>query len=405
MRRINEPIDELKKQLEPTGVLAKALAGQAALERHLQQNEAMRRLTDPLRVVQERHDLLAASVGRLPPGLHEAMEAHRKMAEGPFAEMQRAMAQSPFAEMQRTLMAAHDATKAYGTFRLPPAAEIGLLTRDLAAYDAFSAATLGVGAPLAALTTMEAMRNPWLDIEQEIRSARALGDLVAIGRGVADLVPFEAGWTGSLRSLLGDWRDPIPSTASWSDRPARLSLYQERGLDPALTHFPPEAFEEAVELVGLREGQDQPLTDLAEDEATARSLRAFEKLLRLERALRRFIADAMEAEFGADWMRRQMPGDMFEDWRAKQAKATEAGQPECPLIEYADFTHYRTIIERKDNWLRVFKRVFGRQDDVRESFQRLFPLRIATMHARPIEQDDELLLLVETARLLKAIRN
>lgn len=33
-------------------------------------------------------------------------------------------------------------------------------------------------------------------------------------------------------------------------------------------------------------------------------------------------------------------------------------------------------------WNAVFKPVFGRPEDVRESFQRLFPVRIATMHAR-----------------------
>jgi hypothetical protein len=96
---------------------------------------------------------------------------------------------------------------------------------------------------------------------------------------------------------------------------------------------------------------------------------------------------------------------MFEEWRSKQDRAVEAGQPECPLIEYADFTQYKTIIERRDNWARVFKAVFRRPDDIRESFQRMFPLRIASMHARAIEPDDELLLMVETRRMLKAITN
>ena len=82
----------------------------------------------------------------------------------------------------------------------------------------------------------------------------------------------------------------------------------------------------------------------------------------------------------------------------------KAGYSEQPLIDYADFTDYRAIIERKDNWNAVFKPVFGRAEDVRESFQRLFPVRITTMHARLITRDDELLLLVETKRVLKAIR-
>jgi hypothetical protein len=46
---------------------------------------------------------------------------------------------------------------------------------------------------------------------------------------------------------------------------------------------------------------------------------------------------------------------------------------------------------------------FGRPESVRESFQRLYPIRLDTMHARPITQDDELLLYVETRRLVKIL--
>jgi len=98
-----------------------------------------------------------------------------------------------------------------------------------------------------------------------------------------------------------------------------------------------------------------------------------------------------------------LPSNMLPNWVEKRDKAVAGGQAEQPLIDYADFTDYRLIIERKDNWNTVFKPVFGRLEDVRESFQRLFPVRIATMHARLITQEDQLLLLVETRRVLKAI--
>ena len=72
-------------------------------------------------------------------------------------------------------------------------------------------------------------------------------------------------------------------------------------------------------------------------------------------------------------------------------------------MPYADINDYRQIIERKNNWSTVFRPVFGRPEDVRESFQRLFPIRIATMHARIVTLDDEFLIRVETRRVLKAI--
>lgn len=74
-----------------------------------------------------------------------------------------------------------------------------------------------------------------------------------------------------------------------------------------------------------------------------------------------------------------------------------------PLIAYADFTDYLRVICKQDNWKRVFGTTFGSIESVRESLQRLHPIRICTMHGRPITQDDQLLLYVEVKRLIKAI--
>ena len=60
-------------------------------------------------------------------------------------------------------------------------------------------------------------------------------------------------------------------------------------------------------------------------------------------------------------------------------------------------TSARTIGTRSSSRYSAARRISG------ESFQRLFPVRIATMHARLINWDDELLLLVETKRVLRAI--
>jgi hypothetical protein len=55
------------------------------------------------------------------------------------------------------------------------------------------------------------------------------------------------------------------------------------------------------------------------------------------------------------------------------------------------------------NWNGAFKSVFRRAEFVRESFQRLYPIRLCTMHARLITADDELYLFVEVKRFLKVI--
>lgn len=147
----------------------------------------------------------------------------------------------------------------------------------------------------------------------------------------------------------------------------------------------------------------EPDGELADDDGFARANYAFEQLRRFEIAIRRFIERVMRDAFGEDWMKHQLPPGMFDDWRNKREKAIKAGEAEQPLIAYADFSDYRLIIERRDNWAKVFRPVFGRGEDVRESFQRLFPIHIATMHARLVTLDDELLLRVETRRVLRAI--
>ena len=120
--------------------------------------------------------------------------------------------------------------------------------------------------------------------------------------------------------------------------------------------------------------------------------------------VRRFIGEAMHAQYGEDWMKKQLPKNMLDGWRAKEEAASKAGRDPCGLIDYADFSDYLLIIEKKDNWNAVFRSVFFRQENIRESLVRLYPVRIATMHARIITLDDDLYLRSETQRVLSAMR-
>jgi hypothetical protein len=111
----------------------------------------------------------------------------------------------------------------------------------------------------------------------------------------------------------------------------------------------------------------------------------------------------MTAAFGENWIKQRVPGEVWQKWHQKRELARERCEALWPLIAYADFTDYVPIITRKDNWEALFKPFFRRSQFVSESFQRLYPIRICTMHARLITQDDELYLEVELRRLLTAI--
>jgi hypothetical protein len=121
-------------------------------------------------------------------------------------------------------------------------------------------------------------------------------------------------------------------------------------------------------------------------------------------AFRLFIDKSMRSGFGDNWMKQHVPPEMYDQWHEKRDKEVAAGREERPLIEFADFSDYRVIIERRDNWNAVFKPVFGRIEFVRESLQRLQPLRIPMAHSRlSLTLDDEVFLIVEIKHLMKAI--
>lgn len=126
-------------------------------------------------------------------------------------------------------------------------------------------------------------------------------------------------------------------------------------------------------------------------------------LRRFEIKMRRFIDSAMSAAFGDEWYEQQVPSNRLEQWRSKRDKEIAKGLPEQRLINYADFTDYKIIIENNENWQRVFQPVFCSKEEVQESLVRLYPVRIATMHARSVTQADRLLLHFEVTRVFRAI--
>jgi hypothetical protein len=146
--------------------------------------------------------------------------------------------------------------------------------------------------------------------------------------------------------------------------------------------------------------------EVDEEELLRQRLSQVYKLLfRFERALRDYIDRVMTQKFGADWERHRCHGNgkVYHLWIQKRDKAIQSGGKPDRLIQYADFTEYADLITRADNWDEVFKNVFGRPESVRESFFRLAPVRLCTMHARPITKTELMLANAGITRLLIAI--
>ena len=257
---------------------------------------------------------------------------------------------------------------------------------------------------------MAAMSNPWLDARNLASSINGFTELQGIGRALQISSPFDERISEKLRVDLGDWQEVVPiDETSLLDPVSRTSFYLDRGLNPSLTAFPASAFIESTEIAGLRDPitttDESPNHQELDDEESAfiRTNAAHDKLMRFETMIRQFIEERMRSECGDKWIKQRVPAAIRQSWEQKRQATLEAGGEDWPLIAFADFTDYIPIITRRDNWEGVFASIFKRSESIRESFQRLYPIRICTMHARLITQDDELYLLVETKRILKAI--
>ena len=391
-RKLADPLGDLRRHIDPLGDMYKQLGLGSATMDFIRQEEERRKVLSGI-----------GDVGGIVKMAAEA-ERHRKLVEGPIEEARRLGLLDPTSDLRQSITATMQAREAYDRlFRLAEVDEIGKLARDAMATTALARSVFESQDKLKA--AMGEVVSPWLRIESATASARAFADVVAIGRGIDARRPFGAEFAEALRPTLGDWRDlATPPVEPLIDPLLRSGFYYERGFNPTLADFTPPAFDESLRIAGLREDEAGETDEVESDDGFARARFAFDQLQRFEITLRRFIDRVMRDAFGDDWTRRQLPAGMLDAWVDKRDKAVRGGQPERPLIDYADFADYRPIIERRDNWATVFKPVFGRADDIRESFQRLFPVRIATMHARMVTQDDELLLLIETKRVLKAIR-
>lgn len=260
-------------------------------------------------------------------------------------------------------------------------------------------------------SALHSMRSPWLDDQDAMRSIGSLAALEGIGRGLENRPTFGSELSSALRSDLGDWRDIIawPSEI-FADFGARTEFYVGLGFNSKLADFPAPAFQEILNITGLQR-DPPPLVNVYDspsnssedddDELLERTNKAHSWLLRLETQLRCFIDQEMTKAFGSNWPRHRLPNGLYDEWVQKKNRS-EQGRTnrDMPLIAYADFTDYVKVICKRDNWV-VFSKFFTRQEDLRESFQRLHPIRLDTMHARPITQHDELLLYVEANRLMR----
>lgn len=262
------------------------------------------------------------------------------------------------------------------------------------------------------LEVAKAATYPFVRVDAAAASVQAFAELQGLSRGLVALAPYADELTRSLRFDLGDWRGLAAAPLDvYPDISVRTTFYVDQGVRSELTDFPAEAFDAAlpmgaVQRFSLTEEFGNAI-DAPEDEDPTEFERTNEMqgaLHRYERRMRTLIHQRMSKAHGPDWPRLKLQPQLYQDWKGKSEKAAAAGKPDGPLILFADFTHYETIICNRGNWP-LFQDAFGTADSthIKESFFRLQLPRLEVFHGRMLTRLDYLLLYAELTRMNKAL--
>lgn len=415
MERILKRDQELVRAIDPLKDMSRHLvenSASVAIATHLQrEQDLMRAASSPFQDTQRYLEESSASA-MLAKAIYRNEDMIREAARG--LAQRETMSAVIAAGLEKQQQETRDLLKSHeAMFRLPQASEA---TRLLAAYQVGAVAEFAQQHAKDTLDRqrfLEAITTPWINSVEAARSVTAILELQGMGNALRTIKGFDLELTAALRLDLGDWRDKITFPESvFIDPVARSDFYVTRGFNTALTDFPEAAFHQSLDLVGL-DGEILdfelngsvflPSADPGEEAGLQRTNKCHDRLQRFERRWRQFIDDVMTDQYGPDWPRKRLDPKLYEQWEFKKQRAESSGL-NLTFIEVADFTDYETIICKRDHWREIFEARFKKKESVRESLQRLQPIRLAAMHARIVTKEDELYLSAEVVRLLSAIK-
>jgi hypothetical protein len=206
-------LKKMKRRDMSEEIMRKALEAQKALRVHGDLLRVMHEQTAPLEDLMRRI-AKASEFARLANEWDRNRDLMRA-ALGPLDDMKRFELAEP-SLFAATLRATLD-RDLIGRFRLPATIEVAPLLRDFVASG--NADTLArLSATQGKLQrAIEAMRTPWLDAQDSIRSIGGFAELQGIGMELQRHPAFDLGFTDNLRMALGDWRAPVTLPASIFD--------------------------------------------------------------------------------------------------------------------------------------------------------------------------------------------
>lgn len=110
-------------------------------------------------------------------------------------------------------------------------------------------------------------------------------------------------------------------------------------------------------------------------------LEIFNLIDNFETGFRRFIKEKLREHYGVDWWESGVDESIRGRCERRRREELKKGR-KVDLLDCLEFPHYEYIITRKENWERVFSRVFRSSDKVMARLTVLRDWRGSVYHAR-----------------------
>ena len=277
-------------------------------------------------------------------------------------------------------------------------AHIGRLQKDLVAE--VVSLTAGLNARVE-----QQLRTDWILPKFPYASIIGFERLLDFSGVVNTTDPFATDVSEIVAEEIGPGITSDPST-DLIDPIDRDAAAVESGLKAELIAFPTSEYSGvlyAAELKVSIPSTNALKPDWIQDPRNVPNSEHYQLFSWVENQLRNFITRQLRSLAGGSWIRQRVSDSMRAKWRRRQDEdCNRYGVAQDPIY-YADFPDLMEIICRANNWRDTFEATFKNRDDVKASFQRLFPVRNAIAHNRALGRSDELTLICESTRILCAL--
>ena len=249
---------------------------------------------------------------------------------------------------------------------------------------------------------MAAVQTPWVDPDLPALSFEGFAVVSRLGQAVCYAEPFDEAARDQMDEDLGN---PI-DVADDAGPDEREVAHIEADMNAAMLTIAPDAVGEVLIQSGfVFKSKFAPLPPTKDGSDPGHVFHPGHHMLitAVEQNLRAIIDARMKAQYGAEWMEKQINPNLLQQWIERRKIAVARGESSLALIQYSHFMELKDIVIRRQHWREVFEVIFMNKEHFQTSMERLHPIRLPLAHSRPIGIGQQYHLISEAGHILRAL--